>query len=354
MKIEKIENKIIKVIIEEKDYNLDEYYDNLIYLEREDILTFGDTNFRIFEKFFQENGYKPELLNLCIDDDKSIGLEMPATWYLNKGKHALSIAMYYNYLNFRGILEFKEMDTFNKKIVKDYGRTACIEVYLEKELKHFLDVNNISYFSTPKTLTECIRYLEGWDIEEYPRLKSYATFSKFIELWSRINFAQFNANEWYLGKKKSNEINKKGLTNVRLAVRYFWENYLLKNHKHINPEDVEIDILGGEKFSKIRKPKVVLISEDLFSKENSKFEIFKNLTRKMGKSKMYISKKKNDFPTKNAEIAKTIYPNSLIVLIENHTSLNKNFSLMNPIKYSINPDVVIATKVLKYAISQTL
>ncbi len=45
MKIEKIDKKIIKIIAEQDDYNLDEYYDNLLFLESQNILTFGDTNY---------------------------------------------------------------------------------------------------------------------------------------------------------------------------------------------------------------------------------------------------------------------------------------------------------------------
>lgn len=347
MKIEKIDKKIIKVIVEKDDYNLDEYYDNLLFLEARNILTFGDTNYRVFEKFFINKGYNPESLDLCLDDDKSIGLEMPKVWYLNKGKHALSIATYYNYLNWHGIVENKNLDTFNKHISNDYGRVACVEVYLEKELKSFLDVQNIEYFGTPRTLTECVRYLEGWSIEKYPRLKGYTTFSKFIELWSKINFPHFNSEEWYLGKEKSNKINNSGrVTNVRKAVQYFWQNYLLKKHKRLSDEDVEMDILGG-KFHGIRQPKIILLSEDLFSEKNSVFEIFKNLTKKLSKDKIYISKLKNNFPMKNVEAAREIYPDSLIVLIENDTSFLRNFSLINPIKQAINTDIVVATKILR-------
>lgn len=314
-------------------------------------MTFGDTNYRVFEKFFVEKGYNPEPLDLCLDDDKSIGLEMPKTWYLNKGKHALSIATYYNYLNWHGIVENKNLDTFNKNISDDYGKIACIEVYLEKELKSFLDVKNIEYFGTPRTLTECVRYLEGWNIQKYPRLKGYATFSKFIELWSRTNFPYFNSEEWYLGKEKSNRINSSGqVTNVRKAIQYFWQNYLLKKHKKISDEDVEIDILGG-KFHTIRQPKIILLSEDLFSEQNSDFEIFNNLTKKLSKDKIYVSKLKNDFPMKNAEVAKEIYPDSLIILIENDTSFSRNFSLINSMKQAINTDVVIATKALKHILT---
>ena len=348
MKIIKVSEKIIKIIVDQSDYRLDEYYENLVFLEKKNILTFGDTNFRVFDKFFIKNRYKPELLDLCLDDDKSIGLERPKTWYLNKGKHALSIAMYYNYLNFHGIVENKNIETFNFKIAKKYGRVACIEVYLEDDLKQFLDHHKIEYFGTPRTLTECVRYLEGWNIEKYPRLKGYATFSKLIELWSRINFSHFNSSEWYLGKEKSKLLNKNGLTNVRKAVKYFWENYLLKKHRSILAEDIEVDILGGDKFHKIRQPKIILLSEDLFSNENSSYEIFKNLTRKLSKEKMYISMAKNNFPEKNAEIARMVFPNSLIVLIENNNNLYRNFSLLNPIKQVLNTDTVIATKILKY------
>ncbi len=348
MKIQKVDNKIIKIIVEKDDYNLDEYYDDLIFLESKNILTFGDTNFRVLEKFFLNNGYKPEQLDLSLYDDKSIGLEMPKTWYLNKGKHALSIATYYNYLNFHGIVENKNLETFNKKIAKEYGRVACIEIYSEKEFKSFLDFHKIEYFGTPRTLTECVRYLEGWSIEKYPRLKGYATFSKFIELWSQINFSHFNAKEWHLGKKKSNQINKNSLTNVRKSVRYFWENYLLKKHEKISDEDIEIDILGDGKFHKIRQPEIILMSEDLFSEENSDHEIFKNLTKRLSKKKIYISNYKNNFPEKNARVARIVYPDSLIVLIENDEHSSRNFSLINPIKQALSEDVVVATKILRY------
>ncbi len=348
MKIEKISGKLIRVIVDQNDYNLDHYYEDLIFLESKNILTFGDTNYRIFEKYFFEQGYNPEQLDLCFDDDKSIGLEMPKVWYLNKGKHALSIAAYYNYLNWHGVVENKNLTTFNKKISKKYGRISCIEIYLEDELKLFLDSHKIQYFGTPRTLTECFRYLEGWNLKKYPRLKGYAIFSKFIELWSRINFPYFNSQEWYLGKEKSNKINhKKGITNVREAIQYFWQNYLLKKRNPISEEDVEIDILGG-KFHKIRQPKIIMLSEDLFSNKNSDNEIFGNLTEKKLKKKIFISKLKNDFPLKNAKIAKEMYPDTMIILIENEVNLNRNFSLINPIKQAVNTDVVIATKILKY------
>lgn len=348
MKIEKINEKIIKIIVNQDDYNLDDYYDNLIFLESKNVLTFGDTNYRVFEKYFTEKGYNPEPLDLCLDDDKSIGLEMPKVWYLNKGKHALSIATYYNYLNWHGVVENKDLITFNKKIAENYGRISCIEVYLEDELKSFLDSHQIQYFGTPRTLTECFRYLEGWNLKKYPRLKGYAVFSKFIELWSRINFPHFNSQEWYLGKEKSNKINHQGkVTNVREAIQYFWQNYLLKKHNTISEEDVEIDILGG-KFHSIRQPKIIMLSEDLFSKKNSENEIFKNLTKKLSKKKIFISKLKNNFPIKNAQIAEEIYPDALVVLIENDVNFNRNFSLINPIKQAVNTDVVIATKILKY------
>ncbi len=353
MKVERINKNIIKIIVDQGDYNLDEYYDDLIFLESKNILTFGDTNYRVFEKFFAEKNYNPQPLDLCFDDDKSIGLEMPKTWYLNKGKHALSIATYYNYLNFYDIVENKNLVTFNEKIAHDYGRIACIEIYLEKELKSFLDLHKIEYFGTPRTLTECVRYLEGWNIEKYPRLKGYATFSKFIELWSRINFPHFNADEWHLGKEESNKINKTGrLTNIRQAVQYFWKNYLFEKHRKLSGEDIEVDILGGGKFHKIRQPRIILLSEDLFSEENSDYEIFKNLTKELSKEKIYISKRKNDFPRKNAEIAKAIYPDSLIILIENDASIRRNFCLISPVKQAINVDIVVATKILRHILEE--
>lgn len=348
MKVEVVDKNIVKVVIEKNDYDLDKYFDDLIFLEKKKILTFGDAHFRILEKFFKTNGYPIELLDLCFEDDKSIGLQMPNTWYLNKGKHALPISMYYNYLNFREFVERGVFDTFNQEIIRDYGRVACIEIYTEDDLLPFLDRHQIDYFSTPRTLTECIRYLEGWDLTAYPRLKGYATFSRFIELWSRINFPDFNAQEWHLGKEKSNQINNTGITNVRLAVRYFWENYLLERHEKTAPEDIELDILGGIKFREIRQPKILLISEDLFSSKNSDYEIFRNLTTQMEINKMYISNRKNDFPLKNARAAQSLFPDSQIVLIEMSQEFKRNFTLINQIKHGINTDIVITTKVLRH------
>jgi hypothetical protein len=143
-----------------------------------------------------------------------------------------------------------------------------------------------------------------------------------------------------------------GSTNVRRAVRYFWQNYLLAK-RGIGEEDVEVDILGGT-FHAIRQPSVVLISEDLFSDENSNYEIFSNLTRKIGKHPVFFSKKKNDFALKNAVAARALYPNALILLLEADTSQGCNFSLIDPIKQFPNRDVVVATKVLKVALQSML
>ncbi len=70
MQISKIEESIIKIIVDDTDYNLDEYYDNLVYLEKQKILTFGDTNFRILENFFKKNDFATASLDLCLADDE--------------------------------------------------------------------------------------------------------------------------------------------------------------------------------------------------------------------------------------------------------------------------------------------
>lgn len=98
------------------------------------------------------------------------------------------------------------------------------------------------------------------------------------------------------------------------------------------------------------RSKIILLSEDLFSEKHSDTEIFKNLTKELSKEKMYISKLKNNFPFKNAEIAKEIYPDSLIVLIENDASFKRNFSLINSIKHGVNTEIVITAKILKHII----
>ena len=43
MKIDKINEKLIKIIVNQDDYNLDDYYADLIFLESKSVLTFGCT-----------------------------------------------------------------------------------------------------------------------------------------------------------------------------------------------------------------------------------------------------------------------------------------------------------------------
>jgi len=347
MQIIELGNKILKVIFSYHDINVDLHFSNTQYLESAGILTFGDMNSRIFESVLKRQDHHSSILNLCFDDDKSIGLDMPRTWYLNKGKHALAIAHYYNYLNFHGVVEQHNLDSFNKKIVETYGHVACIEIYNEVTLLDNLTKSGYQFFGTPRTLTECVRYLEGWDLIQYPRLKGYATFSKYIELWCRLYFPQFNSAEWHLGKEKSLKINRKRPTNVRTGVRFFWEHFLLQKHHRVDAEDVEVDILSP-KFCEKRQPDIILISEDLFSKNNnSGVELFANLTTKLKRNSIYLSKHKNEKAMKNAMLAREQYPNSLIVLMENDLSMPCNFSLINPIKHSINIDIVLSTSAVK-------
>lgn len=352
MQIIKLDKRIVKVILTHHDLDVDRHFDNTLYLERAGILTFGDMNSRIFRSTLSKRGMEPTLLDLCFEDDKSIGLDMPRTWYLNKGKHALSIAHYYNYLNFHGVVEKFDPETFNEEIVNSYGRIACIEIYNEAKLLDHLDDSGYPYFGTPRTLTECVRYLEGWNIIDYPRLKGYATFSKFIELWCRLYFPRFNAAEWHLGKEQSQRINKERISNVRESVRFFWENFLLQKHPKIAPEDIEIDILSPT-FMEKRQPDILFLSEDLFSKQNpSSVEIFRNLTRRMKKNKIFFAKEKSNLAYKNALLAREQYPNCLIVLLENDSSMPSNFTLINPIKHSLNTDIVLSTKVLRKIIEE--
>jgi hypothetical protein len=334
VKLKKIEKHIVKFTISKNDYSARNYEENLNFLESKKIVSFGDMNTKILEKFFKEKGYNPKPIDLCLDDDKSIGLEVPKTWYLNRGRFALSIAAYYNFLNFQEISENNKLLNSNKEITDKYGMISCIEIYLEKELRQLISSKKIKYFSTPRTLTECIRYLEGWNIQEYPRLKDYAAFSKFIELWSSTNFPNFNRKEWYLGKYKSSITNRKNKSNIREAVKYFWMNYLLKRREQLLDKDIEIDILEGEKFANIRQPNVILISEELF-----------------GKDKKML---KNSHTMKNARAAKKIYPKAIIVVIENDKSIKRPSSLLSSVKYGVNNDVIIAVKIIKTMFDKNL
>ena len=99
MLINELSSKILKITFSHSDIDIDSHFSNTQYLENAGILTFGDMATRIFEKTLRKREYEPVLLNLCFEDDKSIGLDMPRTWYIKKGKHALAIDHYYNYLN---------------------------------------------------------------------------------------------------------------------------------------------------------------------------------------------------------------------------------------------------------------
>ncbi|RMF05698.1 hypothetical protein D6764_04045, partial [Candidatus Woesearchaeota archaeon] len=55
------------------------------YLDRIGVLTYGDINFESFYDSLLERGAKIARNSLCFEDDLSLGLQMPETWYLNKG-----------------------------------------------------------------------------------------------------------------------------------------------------------------------------------------------------------------------------------------------------------------------------
>lgn len=93
MKIEKLGHKTYKVITEGK-IDEAETVEDLQFLKEKQLATFGDLNTRILARKLRELGYQVETVDLCLEDDISIGLPMPNITYLNTGEQAISIPMY--------------------------------------------------------------------------------------------------------------------------------------------------------------------------------------------------------------------------------------------------------------------
>ena len=159
LNIRKIESRIYVCDLNNSHNNLD-----LETTSKLPILTYGGLNTDILADLLSEEGYQVHQDELCPEDDEDIGLRMPDVWYLNKGAGALSIPMYYSFMQLKASVLDGTAFEENKEIVDTFGRVSLIEVYHEKKLFEKLDAEGVKYFSTPRTLTECTRVLEGWDI----------------------------------------------------------------------------------------------------------------------------------------------------------------------------------------------
>ncbi len=327
--------------------NIDLIQRNLITLADMGICTFGNMNTDILRPVLEKEGYLIDKNDLCFEDDLTLGLQMPDTWYLNRSVAAISISMYYNFLNYKEMAKSGVLFTKNKTAFDNFGRTGIIEVYHQDKLEEFLLSNGIDYFGVPKTLTECMRVLEGWDTKRVPRLRSYVPYSEFIRLWCRDYYPDFKESEWDLGEFKSRLIlDGTGSTNVRDAIKFFWKNHLLKKKQKISSGDVEIDILS-RRFYENRQPDYILIGEDIFSEsETAEYIDFKEFTSG-NVHKAYRLKEKNGKDIETALMAERLFPNSKIVVFRNDNPL-PNFTMckLDEIKNGINREVGIIAEVL--------
>ncbi len=327
--------------------DVDSIQKNLIFLADNGVCTFGNISTDILRPILEDEGFIIENNDLCFQDDLTIGLQMPDTWYLNRSAAAISISMYYNFLNFKEMAKGGVLFTKNKEAFDHFGRTGIIEVYMQNTLEDFLTSNYIDYFGVPKTLTECMRVLEGWDIKRVPRLKTYVPYSEFIKLWCKDFYPYFNDSEWGLGEDKSKILlDASGTTNVREAIKYFWQNYL--RNKKISLGDVEIDILSRLFYEK-RKPDFIFIGEDIFTQsDSSNLVSFKEFTS--GKIiTASRSQEKNDKDISTALLAQKLFPNSKIIIFRNMPSM-PNFTMckLDEIKNGVNREVGVIAEVLSF------
>lgn len=321
---------------------------NLVSLADMGLVTFGNNNIQVMQPVLEKRDlFKIEENELCFDDDKSIGLEMPNTWYLNRGTNALSISMYYNFLGFKEMVKDNVLFKKNASAFNHFGRIGVIEVYLQKPLEQFLKVNKMPYFGTPKTLTECMRVLEGWSIERVGRLRSYRTYASFIQEWCRANYPDYNESEWSLGEVRSAELfAQKQTTNVRKAIMFFWKNYLLNKSREVTPGDIEIDVLSPDFYHK-RKPDFVLVGNDIFTQEQTNsFIQFKSYSS----DQTFFANRELEHNGKDlvtAEMLEQQFPDSKIIVFRNPNGL-PNFSMckLDEIKQGINREVAQIAEVL--------
>ncbi len=318
MKITKLGDRLFEVVAS-RTVDADSIHGDLSFMHKMGMMTFGDQTTRILYDEFTKLGHQVELTDLSYGDDKSIGLQMPETWYLNTGLYALSISMYFNFLNFKEMAKEGVLYTRNATVGHDFGRIAAVEIYMQKELQAALDAVGKRYFGTPRTLTECMRVLEGWNIERIPRLGRYVTYANFIRLWCAHNFPNYREGEWGLGKEESKAVlASSGTTNVRDGIQFFWQHYLEGRSQKIALEDIEVDILDSD-FVNRREPRYVLLGEDIFADEqvNTGFEM---VFQSFSESKIVRCPRAimpNGKQRETALLARQRFPHATVIMFKN-------------------------------------
>jgi len=311
--------------------------------------TYGGLNTDIVFEDLKRKGYSLKREEICPTADDDIGLRMPNFWPINQGKDAMSIATYYNWMQMKETMKKENILDWNKKVRENFGWIGMVEIQDTSKLVKRLKQENIDFFSTPFTLTECARYLEG---HKSKRLNFYKEFSEKIRKWAK-NQPFYDASEWNLGKEKSGYIYEKlgRPSNVKLCVKKFWENELL--NKRYVPSDRELNIVSRD-FSNARNPKAVLLGEDFlelegeFAKYDPKIH---NLLEWFSKSedlwhRIPVKKKASEEKQeKNAELLREKYPESEIILLSFDPKMQRPFQLSkNDLKKEdTNLEVVLAS-----------
>ncbi|RMF05195.1 hypothetical protein D6764_05315 [Candidatus Woesearchaeota archaeon] len=254
--------------------------------------------------------------------------------------------MYYNFLQFKSMVKNGKLMKDNFEAGEKFGRIAVLEIYLQPGLEKMLEEENAPYFGTKKTLTECVRVLEGWDLERVPRLKSYVQYANEIEAWARDNFADYNRDEWFLGKEKSKDIlRSRGTTNVREAVKAFWQNYLLNKEPRIAEDDVEIDIVWPE-FREKRKPDIILVGEDIFNmngEKNINDIVFRTSEKTV---RIPMREEQNEKPFINAEFASDMFPSAEVYVVRYKGPVRFTLTKYDEVKEGVNHEVADLTRIL--------
>jgi len=350
MRVAKIDEGMFEITAS-RVVDADQIHADLSFMERQGMLTFGDQTTRILHAELSDAGYDTQLTDLCFEDDASIGLQMPETWYLNRGLYAVSISMYFNFLNYKEMAKAGELYSKNADAAKDFGRIAAVEVYMEEDLKSALREHGSTYFGTPRTLTECMRVLEGWDIKQVPRLKRYITYADFVELWCSKNFPDFDESQWRMGKERSKALLREiGTTNVRQGIRHFWQYHLANRPERIAPEDIEVDIVDPT-FHMTRQPRYVLLGEDIFAGEGMDtgaemvFRSFSE-TKVVRYPRNFFS---NELQRKTATLVRKRFPTATVIMFKNPPTM-PTFTLtkFDEVKEGVNREVAIVAQGLRH------
>jgi len=285
---------------------------------------------------------------ICPTDDEDIGLRMPEFWPINLGNDSLSIAMYYCKEQMRYSSGFNNFPNWNTDIRKKYGWNSIVELFNYNNVYQRIIKEKINYFSTPFTLTECMRYLEGWQLERLNVYKSYAL--KIFDWAKKQPF--YVKNEWFLGRDESRNFIKLNnrITNVRYCVKMYWQNYLL--NKPIQLGDKELNIVS-RKFSDDRRPEIVLIGEDFFPLKGRFDDNDNSISDKIVFTYNFINRLQHSIPLKhkkdsinnegNAILLKKKYPNANIIILS-YEEGNKLFKLIKDdnIKEGISIEIVLS------------